>query len=60
MNITQKRNKSSLSDIIFSFIEVDYYSNNIVILKDLKDLTTDDFYLLLNETYNIKKIKDYI
>ena len=60
LNITQKRTKSSLSDIIFSFIEVDYYSNNIVILKDLKDLTTDDFYLLLNETYNIKKIKDYI
>jgi len=60
LNITKKRNKSSLSDIVFSFIEVDYYSNNIVILKDLKDLTTDDFHLLLNETYNIKKIKDYI
>ena len=60
LDINEKINKNTQSDIIFSFVEVDYYSNTIVLIKNLKDLTTDDFHLLLNETYNIKKIKDYI
>ena len=60
LDISQKINKNTQSDTVFSFVEVDYYSNTVVVIKNLKDLTTDDFHLLLNETYNIKKIKDYI
>jgi ribosomal protein S4 len=60
LDISEKINKNTQSDTVFSFVEVDYYSNTVVVIKNLKDLTTDDFHLLLNETYNIKKIKDYI
>ena len=61
-NIHIKKSKSNFSpsDVILSFIEIDYYSNNIVLLKNLKDLSQDDFYLIRTEFCNIKKIKDYI
>ena len=60
LDLNQKIDKNSVSDIIFPFVEVDYYTNTLIVIKDLKDLTEDDFHLLLTETYNIKKIKDYI
>jgi len=52
--------KSTTVDSVFTFLEVDYYTNTIVIVKDLSELTSEDFYLLITEFYNLKKIKDYI
>ena len=60
LDFSQKKKKSTISNMVFPFVEVDYYTNTLVVVKDLKDLTSDDFHLLLTETYNVKKIKDYI
>jgi len=60
LNIVQNRNKSLSISTVLSFVEVDYYSNTIVIVKSVKDLTADDFYLLIRSSYNLKLIKDYI
>lgn len=44
-----------LSDNVFlTFVEVDYYLKNIVIVKDLKMLGDEDIFLICNEYLNIK------
>ncbi len=59
-DLEENQSKNSPTDTVFSFVEIDYYSNSIIIIKDLKELTMDDFYLLIHEFYNLPKIKDYI
>jgi ribosomal protein S4 len=60
INQKKQRVKTITTDFILTFLEIDYYTNTVVIVKDLYDLTTEDFYLLITESYNLKKIKDYI
>jgi hypothetical protein len=57
-----KESKSAFfsSKVIPTFVEVDYYSNCVVVLKDVEELTVEDFYLLIKDSYCLKKIKDYI
>lgn len=50
-----KRNKN-----IFSFAEIDYYTNTIIILKNFDQLNFDDFIILINKTLNFKKLIDYM
>jgi ribosomal protein S4 len=50
----------SPSDIVSSFVEIDYYSSVIVIVKNLEDLSDQDLHFVKQEFYNLKKIKDYI
>ena len=45
---------------IFSFAEIDYYTNTIIILKDFDELNFDDFFFFFNKTLNFKKLIDYI
>jgi ribosomal protein S4 len=57
--------KNVRSNFLFSkkfstFVEVDYYSNCIIVLKSFDDLSLEDFYILVKEHYSLKKIKDYI
>ena len=52
--------KNSIGDFILTFVEIDYYTNTIVVVKNLSELTVYDFYLLLMESYNLKKIKDCV
>jgi ribosomal protein S4 len=57
--------KNVKSNFLFSkkfstFVEVDYYSNCIIVLKSFDDLSLEDFYILVKEHYSLKKIKDYI
>ena len=61
-NLTMKKFRSSFlfSKIVSPFIEVDYYSNTIVILKSVEDLGLEDFYTLVRDSYSLKKVKDYI
>ena len=40
----------------FPFLEMDYYSNNIVILKDLKELSSDDLRLMVEEPIQLYKL----
>ena len=60
MNIKKSKLNFSSSDTILSFVEIDYYSNTIVIVRGLEDLTQTDFYFIRPEFCNVKKIKDYI
>jgi ribosomal 50S subunit-recycling heat shock protein len=43
-----------------SFVEVDFYTKTIIIVKDLEELTQDDFNFLINEYFDLKKFRDYI
>jgi hypothetical protein len=43
---------------VLTFLEVDYYSNSIVIVKGLGDLSTEDLYLMAKDYYSLKKLSD--
>lgn len=51
-----------LKDCYFlhTFIEIDYYTKKIVVIKDLKALTNKDFLLLYRELYNTLDLRDYL
>jgi hypothetical protein len=52
---------NSNSSILFhTFLEIDYYTNTIVILKDLSNLNQKDFMLLTRSVYNMLDLKDYL
>jgi ribosomal protein S4 len=43
-----------------SFIEVDYYTNTIVILKDLEEINVNDTHFFFKENIPLKKFLDYV
>jgi ribosomal protein S4 len=43
---------------VLTFLEVDYYSNSIVVVKGLSDLSTEDLYLMAKDYYSLKKLSD--
>jgi len=45
---------------LYSILEVDYYSNTIVILKDIQETSSRDFVLLLRESFAFRRIINYI
>jgi ribosomal protein S4 len=45
---------------VFSFLEVDFYSNTLVITKNLSDLHLQDMYLFSVNYPDLKKIKDFL
>jgi len=48
-------------DFLHSFIEIDYYTNCIIILKDLNTLSVEDCFLILNnQSINLKNLFYYI
>jgi ribosomal protein S4 len=59
-NIRKSKIEFSFSDTVSTFVEIDYYSNLIVVIKDLKNLSEQDLYFIKPEFCNLKKIKDYI
>ena len=60
LNFHKKEDKTLFSRLVSTSIEVDYYSNSIIILKNWEDLGKEDLYLSLKDSYSLKKIKDYI
>lgn len=46
--------------LLHTFIEVDYYTNQIIIIKNLQELTEKDFFLLSRELYNILDLRDHL
>lgn len=46
--------------IFYTFLEIDYYTNTIIIVKDLKELNSKDFYLLTRNIYNLFSLKNFI
>jgi len=45
---------------ISTFIEVDFYTQTLVVVKDLKELTSDDFNFFTKEYLDLKKFRDYL
>lgn len=50
----------SISEIFSTFVEIDYYTKTIVILKNYDELSVEDLYVLINNYYDLKKFKSYI
>lgn len=46
--------KFSKNKIFLTFVEVDYYTKTIVVLKDYKELSVEDLYLLITEYIDLK------
>jgi hypothetical protein len=49
-------NKYCFSDRIFSFLEIDYYSQEVFVLKSFDDLTTSDLTLLSVDLLDVNKV----
>lgn len=45
---------------VLTFAEIDYYTNTVVITKNLNDLHLEDIYLLSVNQCELKKIKDFL
>lgn len=45
---------------LFSFIEIDYYQNKIIVLKDYKSINENDMSLLIKHNIDLSKFKYYI
>ena len=45
--------------VIYSFIEVDLYTNNLVILKGINELTQKDLNLLITDYFDLYKLINY-
>ena len=62
--LTSKKNFvfNNLKNTFFlhTFIEVDFYTNQIVIVKNLNELTKKDFLLLSRDLYNILELQKYL
>jgi ribosomal protein S4 len=44
---------------LFSFLEIDYYSTTIIILKNYNEITIEESTLFFAKFYNIKLLKDF-
>jgi ribosomal protein S4 len=60
LNLNSNRKYLTSSKTIFTFVEVDFYTNTIIIVKDLSELNLEDIHLLNTDFYDLKKIKDFI
>lgn len=43
-----------------SYIEVDFYTQTLIIVKDLKELSTKDFFLLSKYMFSVLHLQDYL
>ena len=51
--------KYSSNNYFFSFVEIDFYTKTIVILKDFNSLVDSEVSFLVSDRVDIKKFKDY-
>jgi hypothetical protein len=49
--------KYSPTNIFLTHIEVDYYSQNIILVKDFNNLSEEDFFLLSSDYINIQNLR---
>ena len=47
------------NNAIYSFIELDFYTNSLVILKDINELTQGDLNLLVTDYFDLYKLINY-
>lgn len=48
-NTIINKKKYMINHLFFSFLELDYYSNSIIITKDLNELSVEDLTLLIEK-----------
>lgn len=56
--IRKIRNCFLKSKSILTFVEVDYYSNSVIIIKDLDELGLEDLNLIVKDYHSLKKLRD--
>ncbi len=54
-NIKTKQNKFTNDKKIMSFLEIDYYTNTVIITKDYKSLTNADIHLIVKNTFSVTR-----
>jgi hypothetical protein len=54
--LTENLQKYSSDSSFLTFLEVDDYSQTVVLVKGLEDLTSDDFYLINSEYINLNNL----
>lgn len=52
-------NQIFLKKSLFSFLEVDFFTKTIIILKDSSDISSKDYNLFLSTYLNIQHLKDF-
>jgi ribosomal protein S4 len=52
--------KNSLHNFFLTFVEVDYYTKTLVVLKDLHEISSEDLYLIVSHYFDLKKFRDYL
>lgn len=60
LSIESNRTLFSFNKIIFTFVEIDYYTNTLIIIKDLHELSLQDICLLNSDFHDLKKVKDLL
>jgi ribosomal protein S4 len=58
-NLNYCINNFLISKKLFSFLEIDYYSKTIIILKNYNEITLEESTLFFSKFYNIKLLKDF-
>lgn len=56
-NISNNFNKYNLTSQVLSYIEIDYYSQTIIVLKNIDELSNEDCYLLFTTYINSLNLK---
>jgi hypothetical protein len=41
-------------------VEIDFYTNTVVVVKDISELTNEDLILIVSETFDLRKFKNYL
>jgi hypothetical protein len=49
IDIKSVKNKISLNERILTFVEVDYYTRTIIVIKNMEELSSEDLFLLLSD-----------
>ncbi len=52
--------KNSLHNFFLTFVEIDYYTKTLVIVKDLNEISSEDLYLVISHYFDLKKFRDYL
>ena len=50
----------SLHNFFLTFIEIDYYTNTVVVIKNLNELSLEDLYVVILHYFDLKKFRDYL
>jgi len=52
--------KKSLHNFFLPFVEIDYYTRTFVVVKDLKEISFEDLYIVASHYFDFKKLRDYL